>query len=185
MQCVLFWKVSLVETTLLTSKQPDIVTRGFICTYLRCMKYFFSWCMKYFYSCCVKYSGALRAAGKYLTVAHLIFAVSCLLLLASWLSSGRQWAIILACKHRVEKLANFFQKLTKLDQVHCAWLITWVVRKRNYSRTPAIVKGNKSLYLVWFKWGSQLWGILKHFSQSRCIIISHWSREKKQSSFII
>ena len=48
MHCVLFWKVSLVETTLLTSKQPDIVSRGFICTYLRCMKYFFSWCMKYF-----------------------------------------------------------------------------------------------------------------------------------------
>ena len=54
-----------------------------------------------------------------------------------------------------------------------------------FTRTPAIVKGNKSLNLVWFKWGSQLWGILKHFSQSRCILISHWSREKKQSAIII
>ena len=41
-----------------------------------------------------------------------------------------------------------------------------------------IVKGNKSLNLVWFKWGSQWWGILKDFHQSRCILISHWSREK-------
>ena len=32
---------------------------------------------------------------------------------------------------------------------------------------------------------SDLWGILKHFPQSRCIFISHWSREKKQSSIII
>ena len=49
------------------------------------------------------------------------------------------------------------------------------------SRTPGIVKGNKSLkisHLVWFEWGSQWWGILKHFPQSRCILISHWSREK-------
>ena len=46
------------------------------------------------------------------------------------------------------------------------------------SRTPWIVKGNKSLNLVWFKWGSQWWGILKHFPQRRCILISHWSREK-------
>ena len=45
-------------------------------------------------------------------------------------------------------------------------------------RTPSIVKGNKSLNLVWFKWGSQWWGIVKHFPQSRCILISHWSREK-------
>ena len=52
-------------------------------------------------------------------------------------------------------------------------------------RTPRIVKGNNPLSLVWFKWGSQWWGILKHFPQSRCILISHWSREKKQSSFII
>ena len=51
-------------------------------------------------------------------------------------------------------------------------------------RTPGIVKGNNPLSLVWFKWGSW-WGILKHFPQSRCILISHWSREKKQSSFII
>ena len=53
------------------------------------------------------------------------------------------------------------------------------------TRTPGIVKGNNPLSLVWFKWGSQWWGILKHFPQSRCILISHWSREKKQSSFII
>ena len=49
------------------------------------------------------------------------------------------------------------------------------------SRTPGIVKGNKSLkisHLVWFKWGSQWRGILKDFPQSRCILISHWSREK-------
>ena len=48
-------------------------------------------------------------------------------------------------------------------------------------RTPSIVKGNKSLkisHLVWFKRGSQWWAILKHFPQSRCILISHWSREK-------
>ena len=45
-------------------------------------------------------------------------------------------------------------------------------------RTPWSVKGNKSLDLVWFKWGSQWWGTLKHFPQSRCILISHWSREE-------
>ena len=28
----------------------------------------------------------------------------------------------------------------------------------NWIRTPWIVKGNKSLNLVWFKWGSQRWG---------------------------
>ena len=57
-----------------------------------------------------------------------------------------------------------------------------------FSRTPGIVKGNNSLkisHLVWFKWGSQWRGILKDFPQSRCILISHWSREKKQSSIII
>ena len=46
------------------------------------------------------------------------------------------------------------------------------------ARTPWVVKGNKSLNLVWFKWGSQRWGILKDFPQSRCNLISHWSREK-------
>ena len=56
---------------------------------------------------------------------------------------------------------------------------------RTPSRTPGIVKGNNPLSLVLFKWGSPWWGILKHFPQSRCILISHWSREKKQSSFII
>ena len=40
-------------------------------------------------------------------------------------------------------------------------------------RTPSIVTDNKSLNLVWFKWGSQWWGIVKHFPQSRCILISH------------
>ena len=29
------------------------------------------------------------------------------------------------------------------------------------------------------------WGILKHFPVSRCISISHWSKEKQQSSIII
>ena len=43
-------------------------------------------------------------------------------------------------------------------------------------RTPGIVKGNNPLNLVW--WGSQWLGILKDFPQSRCILISHWSREK-------
>ena len=52
-------------------------------------------------------------------------------------------------------------------------------------RTPSIVKGNKSLSLVWSKWGSQWWGILKHFPRSRCIFFSHWSREMKYSSIII
>ena len=33
--------------------------------------------------------------------------------------------------------------------------------------------------------GSQSWGILKHFPQSRCILISYWSREKGQSSIMI
>ena len=46
------------------------------------------------------------------------------------------------------------------------------------TRTPSIVKGNKSLNLVWFKWGLQWWGILKYFPQSRCIFISHGSGEK-------
>ena len=34
--------------------------------------------------------------------------------------------------------------------------------------TPSIVKGNKSLNLVWSKWGSQWWGL-------QCVAISHWS----------
>ena len=54
-----------------------------------------------------------------------------------------------------------------------------------FAYTPWIVKGNKSLNLVWFEWGSQWWGILKHFPQSRCILISHWSREKEQTIIII
>ena len=48
-------------------------------------------------------------------------------------------------------------------------------------QTPGIVKGNNPLkisHLVWFKWRSQWRGILKDFPQSRCILISHWSREK-------
>ena len=45
-------------------------------------------------------------------------------------------------------------------------------------RTPSIVTDNKSSSLVWFKWGSQWWGIVKHFPQSRCILISHWAIEK-------
>ena len=32
------------------------------------------------------------------------------------------------------------------------------------SRTPSIVKGNKSLHLVWAKWGSQWWGLGKAFN---------------------
>ena len=60
---------------------------------------------------------------------------------------------------------------------HIRWLI-FCHSTRELSKTPWIVKGNKSLNLVWFKWGSQWWGILKHFPQSRCILISHWSREK-------
>ena len=31
-------------------------------------------------------------------------------------------------------------------------------------RTPLIVKGNKSLYWVWSKWGSQWWGFGKLFN---------------------
>ena len=50
----------------------------------------------------------------------------------------------------------------------------------SFARTPSIVKGNKSLNLVWFKWGSQWWGILKHFPQSRCIFIPHWTRESSR-----
>ena len=50
-----------------------------------------------------------------------------------------------------------------INKEYCQLLLT---------RTPAIVKGNKSLNLVWFKWGSQWWEILKHFPQSRCILIS-------------
>ena len=60
-------------------------------------------------------------------------------------------------------------------------------------RIPLIVKDNKSLNLVWSKWGSQIWsssiccylplvewllghwGILKHFLQSRCIFILYLS----------
>ena len=32
---------------------------------------------------------------------------------------------------------------------------------------------------------SDQWGILKYFPQSRCVFISHWSREKKQKSIVI
>ena len=56
---------------------------------------------------------------------------------------------------------------------------------RSRPRTTGIFKGNNPLSLVWFKWGSQWWGILKHFPQGRCILISLLSSEKKQSSFII
>ena len=52
------------------------------------------------------------------------------------------------------------------------------INTKTDTRTPSIVRGKKSLNLVWFKWGSQWWGILKHFAQSRCILISHWSWEK-------
>ena len=86
---------------------------------------------------------------------------------------------------------NYNAEMDCLDQVCCA------------ARTPSIVKGNKSLSLVWSKWGSQWrglvldlesssmccnlplvewllgqWGVLKDFPQSRCIFNSHWSREK-------
>ena len=54
----------------------------------------------------------------------------------------------------------------------------WRGLKSEHLRTPGIVKGNNLLSLVWFKWGSEWWGILKHFAHSRCILISHWSREK-------
>ena len=54
-------------------------------------------------------------------------------------------------------------------------VITWICHvsfsqiglTRVHTRTPWIV--NKSLNLVWFKWGSQWWGILKHFPQRRYI----------------
>ena len=95
---------------------------------------------------------------------------------------------------------NYFQLFVRIDFNHlselfsiiCGNYLQLLVRFNWFqpflqiiSRTPGIVMGNNPLSLVWFKWGSQWWGILKHFPQSRCILISHWSREKKQSSFII
>ena len=63
----------------------------------------------------------------------------------------------------------------KVDQImvhpFCVWRTIMV-------RTPWLVKCNNPLNLVWSRWGSQSWGILKHFPESRCILISHWSREK-------
>ena len=47
-----------------------------------------------------------------------------------------------------------------------------------FSRTPWIVKCNNPSNLVWSRWGSQSWGMLKHFPESRCILIFYWSREK-------
>ena len=55
------------------------------------------------------------------------------------------------------------------------WLLSTVVEKmlgkiffcdwrKFVPRTPSIVKGNKSLYLVWSKWGSQWWGFGKVFN---------------------
>ena len=63
--------------------------------------------------------------------------------------------------------------------------VSWKYQNKYQGHGQGIVKGNNPLSLVWFKWWSQWWGILKYFPQSRCILISHWSREKKQSSFII
>ena len=142
MQCVLFWKVTLVETTLLTSKQLDIVSRGFICTYLRCMKYLFSWCMKYFLLVLREIQRRLEGSWEvpHSRPSHLcsyLSVVACLLALI-WSTMGNHTSL----QAPSWKAGKLFQKLTKLDQIHCAWLITWVVRKRNYSRTPAIVKGN-------------------------------------------
>ena len=68
-------------------------------------------------------------------------------------------------------------------------------------RTPSIVKGNKSLNLVWSKWGSQWWsssiccylplvqwllgqwGILKHFPQSRMMYLYLSLVERKVAEF--
>ena len=74
-----------------------------------------------------------------------------------------------------------------LQHRHKHWNHLHLLRSYTFAatRTPWIVKCNKSLSLVWFKWGSQWWGILKDFPQSRCILISHGSREEKQSSIII
>ena len=58
-------------------------------------------------------------------------------------------------------------KLTNLKQV-----TIW------QTRTPWIVKCNNPFNLVWSTWGWQSWGILKHFPEIKCILISHWSREK-------
>ena len=44
-------------------------------------------------------------------------------------------------------------------------------------RTPGIVKGNNPS-LVWFKWGSQWWGILKHFLYTYLSLV-----EKKEAEF--
>ena len=42
--------------------------------------------------------------------------------------------------------------------------------KLGFTRTPSIVKGNKSLNLVWSKWGSQWWGFGKVFNALQSLI---------------
>ena len=51
------------------------------------------------------------------------------------------------------------------------WNLLLLILKVTAKRTPSIVKGNKSLSLVWSKWRSQWWWIWKAL---QCVAISYW-----------
>ena len=54
---------------------------------------------------------------------------------------------------------------TPFKRVHLRTpLKKWLHNSLCSLRTPSIVKGNKSLNLVWSKWGSQWWGFWKVFN---------------------
>ena len=157
MQCVLFWKVTLVETTLLTSKQLDIVSRGFICTYLRCMKYLFSWCMKYFLLVLREIQRRLEGSWEvpHSRPSHLcsyLSVVACLLALI-WSTMGNHTSL----QAPSWKAGKLFQKLTKLDQIHCAWLITWVVKRETIQLAELCLTRWWILSGIWWYWVSIWW----------------------------
>ena len=106
--------------------------------------------------------------------------------------------------YRVEKklIAHLCPQVNKLDKVWIYVLVSqsnhlFLTKAQVYIiRTPAIVSRmihfNQTMptivlccYLALVERLLDQWGILKHFPQSRCIFISHRSREKKQSFILI
>ena len=73
------------------------------------------------------------------------------------------------------------------DTMNCVGKVMKISHLNQTMPTLVLELENSSMccYLALVERLLDQWGILKHFPQSRCILISHWSREKKQSSIII